>query len=55
MPSPHVIRTIYGFELDVDRVRRLTERYPQAWQQVEADVQRFVDWPEALRRRLAEA
>ncbi|MCS6845873.1 MAG: hypothetical protein NZ528_16385 [Caldilineales bacterium] len=51
----HVVRHIYGFELDVDRVRRLTERYPQVWQQVEADVLRFVGWLETLSRQLAES
>lgn len=44
----HVVRNIYGFELDVARIEYLVERYPAIWHQVEADIQRFVAWLRAL-------
>lgn len=40
----HVVRNIYGFELDRERIERLVRRYPAVWSQVEADCQRFVAW-----------
>ncbi len=44
----HVVRNIYGYELDVERIEHLVERYPAVWHQVEADIQRFVAWLHAL-------
>lgn len=49
----HVVRNIYGFELDVERIERLVTRYPAVWGQVEADIQRFVDWLHMLADELA--
>jgi hypothetical protein len=49
----HVVRNIYGFELDVDRIERLIERYPQVWSQVEIDTRRFIAWLHALADQLA--
>lgn len=44
----HVVRNIYGFELDIERIARLVDRYPLVWGQVEADVERFTAWLGAL-------
>jgi len=49
----HVVRNIYGFELDRERIEYLVGRYPQVWRQVEADIQRFMAWLEALATELA--
>jgi hypothetical protein len=50
----HVVRNVYGFELDSVRVERLVVRYPQAWHQFEADVTRFVFWLRTLAERVAQ-
>ena len=49
----HVVRNIYGFELDVERIVDLLGRYPEVWRQVEADIERFVAWLGALADQLA--
>lgn len=49
----HVVRNIYGFELDAERVDRLVTRYPEVWRQVEADFQAFIAWLNALADELA--
>ncbi len=49
----HVVRNIYGFGLDVERIERLVGRYPGVWGQVEADIQRFIAWLHALANELA--
>ncbi len=51
----HVVRNIYGFELDAERVERLVSRYPVVWSQVETDVQRFVAWLYTLADQLADS
>lgn len=48
----HVVRNIYGFELDIERIARLVERYPLVWGQVEADVERFTAWLGALAEQM---
>lgn len=40
----HVVRNVYGFELDTERVQRLVDRYFVTWQQFEADVRAFMQW-----------
>jgi hypothetical protein len=40
----HVVRNVYGFELDVDKVKRLIQSYPAVWHRFEQDVQQFVQW-----------
>jgi hypothetical protein len=40
----HVVRNIYGFELDTERLEKLLQKYPQAWHQFERDIQIFVEW-----------
>jgi uncharacterized protein YukE len=49
----HVVRNIYGFELDVERTADLLGRYPEVWRQVEADIERFVAWLGTLADQLA--
>jgi hypothetical protein len=51
----HVVRNIYGFELDVARVKRLLSRYPAVQGHVEADVERFIAWLRALADEMADA
>lgn len=48
----HVVRNIYGFELDMERVAQMAARYPQVWRQFETDVSRFVGWLQELADRL---
>ncbi|MEM7795195.1 MAG: hypothetical protein AAF579_12200 [Cyanobacteria bacterium P01_C01_bin.118] len=40
----HVVRSIYGFELDSERIQRLIENYPTLWADTEADVTEFIAW-----------
>lgn len=49
----HVVRNIYGFELDVTRVKHLVLRYPAVWQHVEADVLQFIAWLTTLAKGMA--
>jgi hypothetical protein len=50
----HIVRNIYGFELDEERVERLVSRYPTVWSMVETDIQKFVVWIERFAEELAE-
>lgn len=40
----HVVRNIYGFELDLERLEILLVKYGEVWQQVRGDLKVFVDW-----------
>lgn len=40
----HVVRNIYGFELDLERLEILLVKYEEVWQLVRRDVKVFVDW-----------
>lgn len=40
----HVVRNVYGFELDPERLTRLLDNYPTMWSQVEADINAFLQW-----------
>lgn len=40
----HVIRNIYSFDLDIERIDKLLSKYPDTWAQVEHDVSDFVTW-----------
>ncbi|MFH7243312.1 MAG: hypothetical protein ACHWZW_10730 [Spirulina sp.] len=44
----HIVRNLYGFELDPNRVAVLVESYPEVWSNVQKDVRAFVDWLRAL-------
>jgi len=49
----HIVRNLYGFELDPDRVASLVEKYPGMWRDVQSDVTRFVSWLRNLAEQLA--
>ena len=38
----HVVRNVYGYELDPERIERLLEKYPPAWNAFQHDVEDFV-------------
>lgn len=40
----HVVRNIYGFELDTERLERLIEKYPLTWNRFEQEIQLFIEW-----------
>jgi hypothetical protein len=44
----HVVRNVYGFELDTDRIQRLLDRYQSTWSQVSEDIQAFIQWLQIL-------
>jgi hypothetical protein len=44
----HVVRNVYGFDLDIDWVARLIQTYPAVWQQFEQEMQAFIAWLRAL-------
>jgi hypothetical protein len=44
----HVVRNVYSFDLDVDRVARLVQTYPTTWQNFEAEIQAFIEWLRVL-------
>jgi hypothetical protein len=45
----HVVRHLYAYELDDDRVRLLLQRATALWPAIEADLKRFQAWLEELR------
>lgn len=49
----HVVRNIYGFELDTERIAGLVERFPAMWRQAEADLLHFTAWLRDLAGQLA--
>ncbi|NMF85624.1 hypothetical protein [Nodosilinea sp. P-1105] len=44
----HIVRNLYGFELQPERVARLVDTYPQVWHDVAQDYGTFVTWLEDL-------
>lgn len=40
----HVVRNLYGSELDPAHIDKLVEGYPALWLQVSKELSRFVDW-----------
>ena len=50
----HVVRNVYGFELDVLRVERLVVEYFSVWHQFESNVRDFIGWLEALAEQLGD-
>lgn len=40
----HVVRNIYGFELETERIIYLLEEYAAAWSCFDADARRFIAW-----------
>lgn len=48
----HVVRNVYGYELDTERVERLVDRYPFVWHRFQEDVARFLHWLRSLADQL---
>jgi hypothetical protein len=48
----HIVRNLYGFELNLERVADLVERYPKAWTLVQSDLYVFIQWLRSLADRL---
>lgn len=40
----HVVRSLYGYELDPQRIAKLVENYPAVWFQFEEEIQEFIIW-----------
>ncbi|PSN20149.1 hypothetical protein C7271_03625 [filamentous cyanobacterium CCP5] len=49
----HIVRNLYGFELEAQRVAALVERYPLVWDAVRRDVEGFVGWLRSLATELS--
>lgn len=50
----HIVRNIYGFELETERVEDLVQGYSQVWHCFESEVRRFVQGLRELAERLEE-
>ncbi|MGA7953431.1 MAG: hypothetical protein WCA07_07900 [Gloeobacterales cyanobacterium] len=48
----HVVRNVYAFDLDAERVARLIQTYPAVWQQFEQEIQEFITWLKELATNL---
>lgn len=48
----HVVRNIYGFELDPRRLDNLLANYDQTWSAFEQDIRQFLDWLSQLTEHL---
>jgi len=44
----HVIRNIYGFELDTSRVKALVNTYYQVWEKFDQELNQFIRWLQQL-------
>lgn len=40
----HVVRNMYGYELEAGRIAQLVAEQGVVWQQFEAEARTFVDW-----------
>jgi len=49
----HVVRNIYGFELEIERVAQLVAQQPTVWEKFEADARQFVEWLRKIADQLA--
>ncbi len=49
----HVVRNIYGYELETERVRQLVAEQASVWNQFRDEVQAFVTWLRQTADRLA--
>ena len=48
----HVVRNIYGYELEAERVAKLIEEYSYVWQQFEAEIRQFIEWLRSTAKQL---
>lgn len=51
----HVVRNIYGFELDVEKLNLLLTQYPEAWRLFALDSKQFVAWLRQLADKIEDA
>ena len=51
----HVVRSLYGFELEPARIARLINSYPAVWAQTHTDMIQFVAWLRQLAKTLEKA
>ena len=40
----HVVRNVYAFDLNLERVAQLIQTYPGVWHQFEQEIQAFIQW-----------
>nr|WP_241681818.1 hypothetical protein [Cyanobacterium aponinum] len=40
----HIVRNIYGFELDIDRLEILVNNYFSVWHNFREDINNFLNW-----------
>lgn len=48
----HVVRNIYGFEIDPKRLDNLATNYDQTWSMLHQDIQQFTSWLTNLTQQL---
>lgn len=44
----HIVRNIYGFELEPQRMQHLVENYSTVWQDFDSELNQFIDWIKIL-------
>ncbi len=49
----HIVRNLYGFELDPARVGALAARQPAVWRRAESEIRQFAAWLRELAARLS--
>ncbi|MBM4201522.1 MAG: hypothetical protein FJ189_09575 [Gammaproteobacteria bacterium] len=49
----HIVRHLYGFELDPERLDALAAQYPDTWAAVHSEVEQFIAWLRDLAERIA--
>lgn len=45
----HIVRNIYGFELDIERLEILVKNYFHVWHNFREDINNFLDWLRQLK------
>ncbi len=48
----HIVRNLYGFELDPNRLEKLVQHYPTVWHQVNSELREFINWLRQLAEQL---
>lgn len=48
----HVVRNLYGYELEEDRLKQLLHQYPSAWSHFQQDILQFCQWLRELKQYL---
>lgn len=51
----HVLRNIYGYELEAERIVQLVTEHNLVWQQFEAEVRIFIEWLKTTADQLGES